>query len=504
MSTLREAKDSSMLGNYDSVARRAMESLFRTFENFSEGTIVVDAHARVVWINKRYAARFGFEDPQQTIGLECERVISNSLMRQVVETGKPILLDILETKDEPMIVMRLPIKDNDGNTVGAVGFALFDELKSLTPLFTHYNRAREELVATRRTLEQTRRAKYTFTSFVGNCPATLEIKRLARRAAKADAPVLLLGETGTGKELLAHAIHASSARAGRPLVTLNMAAIPETLLEVEFFGAAPGAYTGAERKGRVGKFELADGGTLFLDEIGDMPLMLQGKLLRVLQEKEFEPIGSNRIIRANVRIIAATSADLPALIEAGKFRADLYYRLNVLPICLTPLRQRQADLLPLTYALLEEICTRAERDAPVLTQAALKLLTEYAWPGNVRQLRNVLERLVMMHDPGEVDDSMLASLLGVRSVPRPASMQAQAALPAVPTQRLSQLGYADATAQFEAAYLLQALAASSGHVGRAAANIGISRAAFYKKLAEHRNASRLPTPHKSDLWSSNG
>jgi transcriptional regulator with PAS, ATPase and Fis domain len=491
---MREAEDSSMLGNYDSVARRAMESLFRTFENFSEGTIVVDAQARVVWINKRYAARFGFEDPQGAIGLACERVIPHSLMRQVVETGKPILLDILETGQDPMIVMRLPIKDNDGNTVGAVGFALFDELKSLTPLFAHYTRVREELVATRRTLEQTRRAKYTFASFVGNCPATLEVKRLARRAAQADAPVLLLGETGTGKELLAHAIHAASARAARPLVTLNMAAIPETLLEVEFFGAAPGAYTGAERKGRMGKFELADGGTLFLDEIGDMPLMLQSKLLRALQEKEIEPIGSNRIIRSDVRIIAATSADLPALVQAGKFRADLYYRLNVLPICLPPLRQRKPDLLPLTYALLEEICTRAERDAPVLTPAALKLLGDYDWPGNVRQLRNSLERLVMMHDTVEVDDGMLASLLGVPGVaatePMPMPMPAQpmpASLPPPP-----QPGYADAMAQFEAAYLLQALAGSSGHVARAAASIGISRAAFYKKLIGHRNAGRLP------------
>ncbi|MBP0624110.1 sigma-54 interaction domain-containing protein [Cupriavidus consociatus] len=501
MSRSREAEDSSMLGNYDAVARRAMESLFRTFENFSEGTIVVDTNARVVWINKRYAARFGFEDAQAAIGLECEKVIPNSLMRQVVKTGKPILLDILETPQDPMIVMRLPIKDNDGNTIGAVGFALFDELKSLTPLFTHYTRVREELMATRRTLEQTRRAKYTFASFVGNCPATLEVKRMARRAAQADAPVLLLGETGTGKELLAHAIHAASARAGRPLVTLNMAAIPETLLEVEFFGAAPGAYTGAERKGRMGKFELADGGTLFLDEIGDMPLMLQSKLLRALQEKEIEPIGSNRIIRSDVRIIAATSADLPALVEAGKFRADLYYRLNVLPICLPPLRQRQPDLLPLVYAMLEEICTRAERDAPALTQAALQMLVQYDWPGNVRQLRNILERLVMMHDTGEVDDSTLASLLGLRVVQDPGSLPAQPAAPEALIQPPPELGYAEAMAQFEAAYLVRALAASSGHVARAAASIGISRAALYKKLVAHRNAGRLPG---RGVWNLNG
>ncbi|CAH2893795.1 MAG: Sigma-54 dependent DNA-binding transcriptional regulator [uncultured Paraburkholderia sp.] len=340
---------------YGDVLRRAMDSLFRTFENFSEGTFIVDAEARVVWINKRYAARFGFADPEQAIGRDCEAVIPNSLMREVVKTGKPILLDILETDREPLVVTRLPLKDGAGETVGAVGFALFDELKALTPLFSHYSRVQEELIATRQSLAQARRAKYTFGSFVGTSTASLEVKRQARRAVQLESPVLLLGETGTGKELLAHAIHGGSARANQPLVTVNVAAIPDTLLEVEFFGAAPGAYTGADRKGRVGKFELANGGTLFLDEIGDMPLPLQGKLLRVLQDKEFEPLGSNRIVRADVRIIAATSADLPALVAAGRFRADLFYRLNVLTIHAPPLRERASDIEALAYAMLEDL-----------------------------------------------------------------------------------------------------------------------------------------------------
>ena len=162
--------------------------------------------------------------------------------------------------------------------------------------------------------------------------------------AQTDSTVLLLGETGTGKELLAHGIHAASPRAAKPFIAVNIAAVPETLLEAEFFGVAPGAYTGAERKGRDGKFKLADGGTLLLDEIGDMPLALQSKLLRVLQEQEVEPLGSNQVQRIDVRIIAATSRDLPAMVAAGTFRADLYYRLNVLPIRLPALRERAADL----------------------------------------------------------------------------------------------------------------------------------------------------------------
>ena len=500
----------ALLLDYDDVARRAMESLFRTFENFSEGTFVVDDQARVVWINKRYAARFGFSNPQDAIGLDCEQVIPHSLMREVVTTGKPILLDILETGREPMIVTRLPIKDDEGRTIGGVGFALFDELKALTPIYAHYARVQAELAAARRSLDQARRAKYTFASFVGTSRAAQEVKRQARRAAQVESPVLLLGETGTGKELLAHGIHAGSARAEKPLVTVNVSAIPDTLLEVEFFGAAPGAYTGVDRKGRVGKFELADGGTLFLDEIGDMPLALQSKLLRALQDREFEPLGSNRIVRSDVRIIAATSADLPGLVAAGRFRPDLYYRLNVLTIELPPLRERLGDLVPMAYAMIEELCIKAARQPMGLGADALKLLGEYGWPGNVRELRNVLERVVMLCDEDAIDAATLAPLLGLgrvpsavhagpqsapESAPHPTTVIPETPVPpevaadvaiahvpgvqtAVPAQ-----SYADAMAQFEAAFLHQALDACGGRVAEAAARIGLSRAAFYKKLA---------------------
>ena len=174
--------------------------------------------------------------------------------------------------------------------------------------------------------------------------------------------------------------------------------MPETLLEAEFFGVAPGAYTGADRKGRDGKFELADGGTLFLDEIGDMPLALQAKLLRVLQEQEVEPLGSNRVERVDVRVIAATSRDLAAMVADGSFRADLYYRLNVLPIRLPPLRERLGDLEALVEALLEDIARRSGLAARSLAPEALDWLAQHAWPGNIRELRNVLEQAALMTD----------------------------------------------------------------------------------------------------------
>jgi transcriptional regulator with PAS, ATPase and Fis domain len=487
---------SGMPATYSDVLRRAMDSLFRTFENFSEGTVIVDAEARVVWINKRYAARFGFSDPQQAIGRDCETVIPNSLMREVVTTGKPILLDLLETDREPLVVTRLPLKDEAGATIGAVGFALFDEMKALTPLFSHYSRVQQELIATRQSLAQARRAKYTFASFIGTSAASLGVKREARRAAQVDSPVLLLGETGTGKELLAHAIHGASPRAGKPLVTVNVAAIPDTLLEVEFFGAAPGAYTGADRKGRVGKFELAEGGTLFLDEIGDMPIPLQGKLLRALQDGEFEPLGSNRIVRADVRIIAATSADLGALVAAGGFRADLFYRLNVLTIQAPPLRERLSDIEALAYAILEDLTMQSRGGRHFqLQEDALQCLRSYAWPGNVRELRNTLERAVMLSDNERINAHALARFIGPvqsgaarRDIPvePPVGASTGANAKGEPVASTSVRPWADAMAEFEKRYLDEALRACGGRVAETATKIGIGRATLYKKIAAYR------------------
>lgn len=473
--------------DYSAIVRNATNSLFKAFENFSEGTLIVDADARIVWMSERYAARFGFADSQQAIGLDCEAVIPNSLMREVVQTGKPILLDVLENGREPLVVTRLPLEDESGKTVGAIGFALFDEMKSLTPLVSHYSRVQEELIAARQSLAQARRAKYTLASFVGTSAASLEVKRQARRAAHVDSPVLLLGETGTGKELLAHSIHGTSARASGPLVTVNVAAIPDTLLEVEFFGAAPGAYTGAERRGRVGKFELAHGGTLFLDEIGDMPLPLQGKLLRILQDQEFEPLGSNRIVRTDVRIVAATSADLAALVAVGRFRADLFYRLNVLTIHAPPLRARRSDIEALAYAILEDLSApgRGGHGRHLeLQDDALRLLATHDWPGNVRELRNTLERAVMLSDTERIDARMLAPFIGAAAVPGSGfAGDASIAKPKASAPVDGPGSYAQAMADFERRFLADALRAAGGHVAEAAARIGMGRATLYKKIA---------------------
>ncbi len=449
--------------------QRAIHSLFETLEQFSEGTVIIDVDGRIVWINERYAERFGFSSSAAATGRPVEEVIPYTLMHHVVHSGKPILLDIMHTHREPLVVMRLPIKDEDGSVLGAVGFALFDEIKALSPLFAAFTKMQSELDSVRKELAQERSARYSFSHFIGDSPASLEAKTQARRAAGMDAPVLLLGETGTGKELLAHAIHGASNRAHKPLVSVNMGAIPETLLEAEFFGVAPGAFTGAEKNGRVGKLQLADGGTLFLDEIGDLPLTLQGKLLRVLQEKEFEPLGSNRMQRADIRIVAATAANLPALVEAKRFRADLYYRLNVLPIAVPPLRDRLSDLRALSASLLQQITAQTSLRCNRICDEAIELLQRYDWPGNVRELRNILERAAMMADGDCLQPDDFTSLMPYCILPREAAQG---------------VGYEEALAAFEAQFLRRTLIESGNSVPLAAKRLGLGRSTLYKKLAK--------------------
>ena len=463
-------KDSDTLNDYKRVQRLAIRSLFEIIEQSSEGTVIVDKDARIVWINERYARRFGLQDPRLAIGQPCENVIPGSLLRQVANDGRPILLDMMDTAKDPLVVMRLPIHDGSGELIGAIGFALFDELHTLTPLLTRYLSMQQELATTRSLLKE-RQAKYSFAHFIGISQATLEVKRRARRGAAAESPILLLGETGTGKELLAHAIHSASPRANGPFVCINSAAIPESLLEAEFFGTAPGAFTGAERKGRPGKLKIAQGGTLFLDEIGDMPLALQSKLLRVLQEKEYEPVGSNEVLHSDVRLIAATSTDLEAAIKRGDFRADLYYRLNVLPINVPPLRMRLEDVPALSEAILEELRSRHELDP-----GAQALLVQHAWPGNIRELRNVLERAALLSDDLLLSATDIRAAIGtvlpVNTVTVARCLEASA-----------NETFGQARQRFERQLIESTLLRCGGNVVRAATHLGLGRSTLYKKMA---------------------
>ena len=248
-----------------------------------------------------------------------------------------------------------------------------------------------------------------YASIVGNSPSVRSVVEAAQRAAKSDASVLLLGESGTGKELFARSIHQWSPRCAMPLIVINCVALTETLLENELFGHERGAFTGADRQ-QKGKLEMADGGTVFLDEIGDMSLPLQAKLLRVLQDREFQRVGGSKTVSVNIRIIAATNKDLRQAVRAGQFREDLYFRLNVVTLTLPPLRERSGDVAALAQFFLERHTRDAKRPGMALSAAALDALTRYTWPGNIRELDNVIARAVVLSPKDIIEPEMLALL----------------------------------------------------------------------------------------------
>ena len=297
---------------------------------------------------------------------------------------------------------------------------------------------------------------------IGTSPALRSVLHQVERVAPTDSTVLVLGETGTGKELIARAIHNLSARCGRPFVKLNCAAIPFDLLESELFGHDKGAFTGAIAQ-KIGRFEMADTGTLFLDEIGDLPLALQPKLLRVLQEQEFERLGSGRTHHINVRLVAATHRDLAQMVARNEFRSDLYYRLNVFPVVVPPLRERREDIRQLVLHFAEVFARRMGKHIEQIPETTMDGFIAYPWPGNVRELQNLIERAVIRSDDGVL--------------PNP--------LPPSQTNTIPTVAPQGTLREYEATLILQTLQAAGGMIGGprgAAARLGLKRTTLVSKM----------------------
>jgi transcriptional regulator with PAS, ATPase and Fis domain len=469
------------------ILQLAVARTFQTLADETMGMIVLDRQHRIAWFSegyRRFIALGPFADTG-VIGRRIEDVVPNSLMGNVIDSGRAIPIDLLTNQYGSFLVSRMPLRDDDGVVVGGLSIVFLDRPETtMQPLLVKFSRLQHELDAVRRQLASERRSKYTIASFVGASPIAMEAKRHAWRVARTDSNVLLLGETGTGKELLAQGIHAASSRAGGPFVGVNVAAVPEALLEAEFFGVSAGAYTGADRKGREGKFKAADSGTLFLDEVGEMPLALQAKLLRVLQEREVEPLGGNRIQHVDVRIVAATSRNLAAMVAAGEFRSDLYYRLNVLPIRLPALRDRIADLEVLVEALGEEIAVKNGVPHKMLAVEAFELLAKQPWRGNVRELRNVLEQAILM-----TDDLVLSAhhfaFLDATAAARDARAEGVGAADRAVANASEPVPKTlpEVLADAQARAIRDALATTHGNKAAACRLLGISRAALYEKLA---------------------
>lgn len=388
--------------------KRRSEQLKAILDFAYDGIIALDEEGRITVFNPVAEKLSGWK-ATDAIGRLVTEVIPAAQCHVLLGTGKPELGELLDIGNTRVVANRVPIVV-DGRTVGVV--TTFQNITSLQHL---------EHKVRRRLAGRGLVARYTFADILGESPALKETLRLAREYAAVHSTVLIHGETGSGKEMFAHAIHRAGPRQQGPFVAINCAALPENLLESELFGYAEGAFTGARKGGKPGLFELAHEGTIFLDEIGEMSPRLQARVLRVLEEGEIMRLGDDRIIPVNVRVIAATHRDLPQMVKEQAFREDLYYRINVLNLEVPPLRQRGADILLLAEHFLGEFCRQLQRPAGRLTAAAAAILLQYGWPGNIRELRNCMERLSLRCRAPEISAAEIALVLGLELPTSPAA-----------------------------------------------------------------------------------
>ncbi len=441
------------------------------FDSIHNGVMVTDADGFVTHFNKPYGQFLGL-DPADQIGKHCTEVVENTRMHLVAKTGKPEINKSHLIKGQKMVVQRIPIW-KDGKVIAVFGQVMFKDIKDVTRLANKLSLLESKVKLYEEELITLRSTRYTFDSIIGKSPDITITKKEALNAAANQFPVLITGDSGTGKELFAQAIHHASSRKLYPFVRINCSAIPMDLLESELFGYEKGAFTGAKAEGKPGKFELADQGTIFLDEIGDLPREMQPKLLRVVEEKEFERVGGTRVIRSDFRVIAATNQNLEEMLSDGRFRKDLFYRLNVIPLQIPPLRERRDDIIPLAKHFIQQMAQEAALSEIKLGPEAKKALRRHDWPGNVRELSNVLERTLSTIDGSHIQLSDLPFYL--QRLPRKSSRQNQTSIK-------------EMHARTEKEVILYALKETGKNKAQAAKLLGIHRTHLYKKMKKYRIA----------------
>ncbi len=390
----------------DDMPRELMTALL---DNPYESMVVVDADGIIRYISHSNAEMYDIT-PEEAVGRPLTEVSPESEIGRVLQTGKAEIGRSMLLKNQKRIVARIPLLA-DGKVVGAMGKVLFMSLEKFKELYGRIDALEQQLDYYKTEFNQVYGSRYTFNNIIGQSAALQNAKAQALTAARSDSPVIITGESGTGKELFAHSIHQASRRNDQNFIRVNCAAIPADLIEAELFGYEAGAFTGAGRHGKPGKFELAHRGTIFLDEIGEMPPLMQVKLLRVLQEKEVERLGGGKPRRIDFRIISATNRNPSAMVGKGGFRLDLYYRLNVFAIQLPALREIPDDIPLIFDHTLNEFARNRRGDIPVVSKAARNALSQYHWPGNVRELRNVAERTMIIGSQKEIHLEDLPILL---------------------------------------------------------------------------------------------
>ncbi|WP_409254082.1 sigma 54-interacting transcriptional regulator [Bacillus sp. SCS-153A] len=429
-----------------------------------DGLLMTDENNVITMVSPPLLELFNL-DKEDVLHKKVDSVLPQLKLANVFKTEFAEVSDLHERNGIKYIVHRIPIK-KEGKVIGAIGKVMFRQLNEVSELFKRLQKAESKASFYHQQLQKSETARFTWDQILSKHPYMDKLKKSAAKAAKGRSTVLIRGESGTGKELFAHAIHNSSARSDGKFVIVNCAAIPEDLLESEFFGYEEGAFTGARQRGKVGKFDLANGGTLFLDEIGDMSIALQAKLLRVLQEREFYRVGGNSRIKVDVRIIAATNRNLEAMVKEGEFREDLYYRLNVISLNIPPLRERINDVGHLTSQLMIELNSMLGTSITGISSKAKEALLQYNWPGNVRELKNILERAMTFAEHGNIQLEDLPDYL-IDQLSNPTKEKISLAEDA------------------ELEVIKKALTQSNGNKAQAARLLGISRSGLYEKLKKY-------------------
>ncbi|NLV22379.1 MAG: sigma 54-interacting transcriptional regulator [Syntrophomonadaceae bacterium] len=443
-------------------------------ENPHTAYVIIDRKGMITLMNKTILSVLNLRR-EDVIGKYILDVIPNSKLLEIISTGRTDKADICTiVPGRDIIVDRMPIVKN-GEIIGAIALSVVMDMAEVKHLIQRLQETQQELNIYKDEVYSIYKAKWHFSNLIGNNLEFFNIVTMAQQFSQTSSTLLITGESGTGKELFAQSIHNASPRSAGPFIRVNCAALPENLLESELFGYAEGAFTGAKKGGKPGKFELANGGTIFLDEIGDMPMSMQTKLLSVLQERVVERVGGTTPIQINARVIAATNRDLEKMVANHEFRDDLYYRLNVVQLKLPPLRKRMDDLPMLVSNLMIKLNKKLGNSVEMVSAEAMDLLQNYSWPGNIRELENLLERainLAHMNFHDSIQPADFPSLYDSKPVKNSFYVDESKTL-------------AEKIDDIEKELIIQALEKTNDNKSQAAKLLGMHSSALYRKLSKY-------------------
>jgi len=445
-----------------------IESFEIIFENSFSGIIFCDKDCNILYMNKFYADLLGI-NKSEAIGNPIRKYFPSSRVSIVLRTGNMELGQRCSLRSNfNLTINRIPIKA-DNETIGVVLQTIFSDVNEINSVMAKLNLLEKQVRFYESGLSSVLSASHTFNDILGKDQLILDAKNMAEKYARTDGAVLILGDTGTGKEFFAHSIHMSSPRSKGPFVCVNCAAIPKDLLESELFGYEPGAFTGAQQKGKTGKIQLAHKGTLFLDEIGEMPVNAQAKILRALETKRVDKLGGLKSIDVDFRLIASTNRNIKHMIEHEEFREDLYYRLNTMIIDLPPLSARPGDI----PELIDHFIRSIGRSKIKVSEAAVKMLKSYSWPGNVRELKNTVERAVSLCEDDVIDINHLPH--EIKNSYREGNE----------TSKYNINSLSGEMARLEKEILIRSIESMGGNMSKTSKLLGISRSTLYQKCKMH-------------------